>query len=561
MQDLQTEFDDRPLKYQTMGSVLTNRAERIGDEPFLHYGPEDRTLTYAAMNERANAIGNGLRSLGVEPSDRVSVMVSDALEALMSMFGINKCGGVYSPVNHDYRGETLRYQLNDSAPSVLIMQDEFVPRLNEIRQSLETLPHVIVYEAGHDNEPLDEAFQRSTFAELSAGRTESPSVTTEWDAPASIVYTSGTTGYPKGVVIPYRWIFSNYTLGTQITLNRDDVVHCSLPLYHIGGLYADATSALISGASVALWDQFSRSSFWDRIDRYGATRVMLLSVMISWLVKQPERPDDQENTLTKVSMTPLPNNYEEIAQRFGFDFIRIGYGQTESGAFLSALVHAARGDDATPAHLYKGKSPEAIIAEADDLGIPVMTEVPGDRFLGCPHDWLMEVAVLDDRDQEVPPGEVGELAVRPRKPGLVLQEYLGKPEVTAEGMSNLWWHTGDAVYRDEADNYFFVDRIGDVIRRRGENISSIQIQDAANKHSAVAATAAFPVPEPEGGEDEICLAVELRNELDEGNMRAFLKERLPEFMVPRYVRFVDEIPTTETNKMRKFKLREELLDA
>jgi crotonobetaine/carnitine-CoA ligase len=560
MRDLQTEFDDRPLKYQTMGSVLINRAERIGDEPFLHYGPEDLTLSYAAVNERANAIGNGLRSLGVEPGDRVSVMVSDALEALLSMFGINKCGGVYSPINYDYRGGTLRYQLKDSAPSVLVVQDEFVPRLNEVREDLDALPYVVVYEAGHGGEPPDASFPHSTFAEVSAAGTAPPPVTTEWDDPASIVYTSGTTGYPKGVVIPYRWIFSNYTLGTQITLNQDDVVHCALPLYHIGGLYADATSALISGASVALWDRFSRSSFWERVNRYSATRVMLLSVMISWLKKQPERPDDRENTLTKVSMTPLPDDYEEIARRFGFDFVRIGYGQTESGAFLSALVHAARGDDATPAHLRKGKSPEAIVADAEDLGIPVVTDIPGNRFLGRPHDWLMEVTVLDDRDQEVPPCEVGELAVRPREPGLVLQEYLGKPEATVEEISNLWWHTGDAVYRDGANNYFFVDRIGDVIRRRGENISSLQIQDAANKHPAIAATAAFPIPAPDGGEDDICIAVETRDTLDESELWGFLEERLPEFMVPGYVRFVDEIPTTETNKMQKFKLREELFD-
>jgi crotonobetaine/carnitine-CoA ligase len=210
-----------------------------------------------------------------------------------------------------------------------------------------------------------------------AARTTKPNIELSWWDEASVIYTSGTTGRPNGVVLPQRWIFANYVAYPQLILNGDDVVHTSLPLYHVAGLYADIVAGMVAGATISLWDRFSSSAFWDRIDQFGATRVNLLSVMISWLAKQPESKDDRYNTLNKVHMQPLPDNYETIARRFGFDFVTVAYGQTETGLPIWGIVHAARGDDATPPSHARGKSPEAVVRAVEEEGIPAHERVPG----------------------------------------------------------------------------------------------------------------------------------------------------------------------------------------
>ena len=557
-----TRFDERPLRDQTMNSVLENRASQLGEKPFIRYGSEERDVSFAELNETANAIGNSLLELGIGRQTKVAVMMRDPLRTLFGMFGIHKAGGVYCPINFEYKGNALLYQINDTSPSVLIVEDRYLGRLNEVSDELETLPHVVVYETDAESDELDAAFERSSFQAMVENDTTAPDVTATWSDEASVVYTSGTTGKPKGVVLPHRWIFANYTKTTGRLLGTEDVVHTALPLYHVGGVYADITSALITGASVGLWDRFSPNDFWDRIEKYGATRVVLLSVMIPWLMKQPERDDDHRNTLKLVHMQPLPENYDEIAERFGFDFVTAGFGQTESGGPLSGIVHTAKGDEGTPADLLRGTPPEEIYERAEQLGVPVVDEVPGERYMGQPSSDTIEAAILNEQDERLPPGEVGELAFRPKLPGLLMKEYYGKPEKTVEAFRNLWFHTGDAAYRDEAGNYYFVDRMGDVIRRRGENISSIQIQDVVNSHEAVAQAAVVPVPAEEGGEDEIGAAVEpVEGEtVTESMLRDHLGERLPEFMHPDHVVVVDEMPTTETNKMEKYEVRRRLFD-
>ncbi len=561
-QDLATtQFDDRPLREQTMNSILENRAAHLGDQPFLRYGPEERDVSFAELNETANAIGNSLLELGIGHQAKVSVMMRHPLQTLFAMFGIHKAGGVYCPINFEYKGEALSYQLNDTDPTVLFIEDQYVERLNTIADDLSVDPHIIVFETDATSQKLDSTFERSSFAQMLEGQTDSPDVTLTWDDEASIIYTSGTTGKPKGVVLPHRWIFANYTLIFGQTMTEEDVVHTALPLYHVGGVYADIVSALVAGASVGLWDRFSPDEFWYRVDKYGATSVTFISVMWTWLTKQPERDDDHRNTLNKVSVIPLPEDHGEIAERFAFDFILAGFGQTESGIPVGGFIHAARGENATPDELQKGMQPDEVIRQAERLGAPVVDQAPGHRYMSKPMDRYVETTILDERDQEVPPGEVGEFAVRPKAPGILMKEYYGKPAKTVEAFRNLWFHTGDAAYRDEENNYYFVDRMGDVIRRRGENISSIQIQDAVTAHEGVGQAAVFPVPAEEGGEDAITVAIEpaAGYQLTERELLDHLDDRLPEFMHPDHTMFLDEIPTTETNKREKYKLREQFL--
>jgi crotonobetaine/carnitine-CoA ligase len=308
-----------------------------------------------------------------------------------------------------------------------------------------------------------------------------------------------------------------------------------------------------------IWDQFSTSECWDRIDRYEATTTTLISVMIPWLMNKPRSEDDHRNTLSKVRMAPIPDNYEELAERYAFDLLGTNYGSTESGCSIAAYVHAAKGDKGTPADLQRGATPEEVKAGAAEIGMPVVDDVPDTdyTYAGKPVDGIMEISLRDEQDEAVE-NDVGEICMRPERAGLIFQEYYGKADRTVEAWRNLWFHTGDAGYRDEEGNYYFVDRMGGVIRRRGENISSMQVEEIVGSHDAISQVAAFPVPAEEGGEDEVAVAITLEDgqELQEAALREYLSDRMPEFMYPKHVYFVDEMPTTGTNKVAKFELKE-----
>lgn len=552
-------IDERPIDEVTVDSMLRDRARHVPEKTALVYGPDDRHVSYSELDATANRIANGLSDLGVDPGTEVSLMASHPLETLFAMFGINKAGGIYSPINFEYEGEALSYQINDTDPGVLIIEDQYLERLDAVREDLASYPEVVVIDTG--TETSGTVFETTDYSRFREESDADPGIEVTWDDTASIVYTSGTTGMPKGVVLPHRWIFANYTAPKRALLDSDDVVHTSLPLYHIGGVYADVVAGLMAGGTVALWDRFSPMEFWDRVDQYEATSATLISVMMPWLLNMPETGEDHENTLSKVHMQPLPENYEAIAERFGFDVVTVAFAQTETGA---PIVGVIRTDDigGTPDAYRRGIGPDEVERRAEVLNLPVVDEITEERYMGKLREDILEVAILNDRDEPVGIGEVGELCVRPKKPGLVLSEYHAKPERTVESTRNLWFHTGDAAYRDEDGNFYFVDRLGDVIRRRGENISSMQIQDAVSTHEKVDSAAAFPIPAPEGGEDRIGLAVTPAGdvEIGESDLYDHLEGQLPELMHPDELFVVDKIPTTETQKMKKYKLREGLLN-
>lgn len=558
---VQPSFDDRPIENHTFKSALEHRAETFGDDPYVIYGHEDRKVSFAELDERSNAIGNALAKLGVEKGDNVAVMLRNPLQSVFAIFGINKIGAVYSPINFDYKGDILAYQLNDSAPDVLILEDQYADRLNFVADDLNSVNHVIEYQTDAESEPLDDRFDCSTFAAAKAADSGETGVDVNWNDPASIMYTSGTTGQPKGCVLPYRWIFGNYALFRASTINRDDTIHYSLPLYHVSATYNGLAPALMAGTTVVLWDRFSTSDFWERVERYSATTTTLVSVMQSWLMNQPESPDDANNTLNKVQMAPLPENHVEVCRRFGFDLLTGQYGQTECGNPVTGVIAPISDGQGTPENLRRGMNPDEALGVAESLDIPVVEEAPAQRFMGDTMP-LLEAEVHDENGEEVQLGEVGEFVVRPKRPGIILQEYYRSPEKTVEAWSGLWWHTGDAVYRDQDGNFYFVDRMGDVIRRRGENVSSMQIQNTINEHDAIAETAVFPVPAAEGGEDEIAAIIQPKDgqSVTATEINTHMEPRLPDFMLPEYVEVVKQLPTTETNKVEKYKLQESFIE-
>jgi crotonobetaine/carnitine-CoA ligase len=488
-------------------------------------------------------------------------MVDQQLSLLMAFHGILKAGVVFSPIHTDYTGENLAHQLNDCQAQVLIVDDRYVERINDIADDLAHLKQVVVRGTDDESESLDDAFEHQTFSDLRRGYAARPESDASWDDIATIIYTSGTTGMPKGVLHSHRQILVLYCETKSTFISSDDVVHNNLPLFHVGGLYGNILATLVSGGTVVCWDKFRTDKFWDRVDEYQASRAVIFSSMIRWLNDLPERETDHHNSLNKVTFVPLVEDYQEIADRFGFDIIDTYYGQTEIGLCLAGVIRAATGDRSTPTELERGRSPARAIELAKEKGIPVVDEAPDSSWAGKPVA-PVEVTIVDDRDRRIAADGVGELVARPSEPSMIFHGYVNNSVATVDAWQNLWHHTGDALRYDESGNYYFVDRIQDVIRRRGENISTAQIEKPLKAHEGIRDVVAFSVPAVDGEEDDIAIAVKVvdGSGLDVESIDAAASEVLPRFMIPRYVRVVDELPTTETAKVEKYKLREQIVE-
>lgn len=548
------------------GEILPARLDHwaavAGERPFFHYGEDDVTLTYAEFARRTDAIAGNLAARGVTPGDRISVFCSNPLVSALVMFGAWKAGALFCPVNFAYTGRLLAYQLNDTRPRLVVTEPTLLPALDEVAGELAERPTVVVYEAppgAHDHvaERAPGVLEELAWAELTADA-EAPGVVVEFDDPANIIYTSGTTGPAKGVVQPFRWM-AQYTFSLRMPLTPDDVVYNDLPMYHVGGAIANVARAAWVGCEVAVWDRFSPTAFWDRVRSRRATTAILLDVMIPWLMQAPPGAGDRHNPLNKVHMQPLPLHHSEVARRFGFDFVTAGFGQTESGAPLAVLLEEVPEGEGTPPELYTGRSHQEVRDLAARFAVPFLpgTEATRKGLMGSPAPFV-EATVCNERDEECAPEEAGQLALRSRLPGLFLREYHGKPEATVAAFRNLWFHTGDAAVRGADGLFYFVDRMGDRMRVRGENLSSFQVEDLLNQHPDIQYCAVFAIPSGEGDEDDVVayvVAAEGRA-LSEEPVHAFAAETMPKHMRPRHVRVVDDIPRTLTNKIEKYKLRQ-----
>ena len=559
---------DLTARLREDGEIVTERlghwAAAAGDRPFFHYGEDGVTLTYADFARRADAIAGNLAANGVAKGDRVSVYCANPMVSALVMFGTWQAGALYCPVNFAFTGRLLAYQLADTAPKLIVTEPRLLPGLNAVADSLSGKPAVVVYDAppgAHDYVPEREApaLPEIAWAALTA-EAAAPQVDVAFDDPANVVYTSGTTGPAKGVVQPYRWM-AQYTYALRSVITSDDVIYNDLPMYHVGGAIANVVRAAWAGCEVAVWDRFSPSAFWDRIGSRRATAAILLDVMIPWLTKASETDDDRRNTLNKVHMQPLPQHHAQVARRFGFDFVSAGFGQTESGAPLSGLIEEMEQGDGTPADLYRGLSHTGVREVAAREGIPVLpgAAVVRKGFMGLPAPFV-EAALLNSHDEHCLAEEPGQLAFRPKLPALFLAEYLGKPTATLAAFSNLWFHTGDAALRGSDGYFYFVDRLGDRIRVRGENLSSIQVEDLLNQHPGIRFSAVLPIRGAEGGEDDIvAFVVPDSTALDEDAVRAYAAQTMPAYMRPAHIRIVDDIPRTPTSKVEKYKLRAQIL--
>jgi crotonobetaine/carnitine-CoA ligase len=517
----------------TISSVLSRQAAERPNAPALQWQTEE-PFSYKGLCEHCLRLAGGLRGLGVQPSNRVLIMLPNSMEIVLAWLSTNLLGAVEVPINIHYKESWLVHEVNDCEAHLAIVHEQYLERFIQVVDQLEHLTDFVVVggDEGTAHQEMDKKWSMHAWGELeNAGAIDKPVEIHYYDT-AAIMYTSGTTGPSKGVVVPYGvgGVFAQGVVDTA-ELTSDDVNYVVHPLFHANAQFMQILPALLVGARISLWPGFSASRWLDQVRATGATITNTLGVMCNFIHSQPVREDDADNPLRAIMTLPAPSDIaEDFERRFGVKCLE-GYGMTEIGVVTYRRLEEP---------LRLGSAGRAL-------------------------EWF-DVRVVDpETDEPLPPGEVGEIVVRPKATGIMMKEYNNVPAKTVEAWRNLWFHTGDAGEMDEEGYLYFRDRVKDVIRRRGENISSFSIESVANTHPAVDESAAIAVPAEHGvgAEDEVKLCVVLKHgeDLDPAELHAYCAQRMPYFAVPRYIEYVAEIPKTANEKVRKNVLREQGITA
>jgi len=469
-------------------------------------------VTYRQMCDLSASAAAGLAKLGVRKGDTVAVWMPNSVDCIRVWFGINWLGAVYVPLNTAYKGRLLEHVLENSGARIIVAHASLAALLTQVDTAkIET---VIIF--GGD---VIETGKLNVLPSIVLDyRDDVPDVDMRsWDT-QSIIYTSGTTGASKGVVSSYAHQHAMSGNEAFPMLAPEDRYMCHLPLFHVGGTHA-VMAMLARGGSIALVSSFSTEAFWPTVRETETTAVLLLGAMTNFIMKRPASAEDKDHPLKKVIVVPVTEEAPSFATRFGVETYTI-YNMTEIS---------------TP--LVSGPNPEKVGS-------------CGRMRKG------VDLRLVDEHDCEVAPGNVGELIVRTDAPWTLNSGYHKNPEATAAAWRNGWFHTGDAFRKDADGTFYFVDRMKDAIRRRGENISSFEVEAEIAMHPFVNEVAVIPIPSEFSEEDVMCVVAPVAGKsIAPQELLEFLFPRLPHFMLPRYIRIVDELPKTPTQKVQKHLLR------
>ena len=516
---------DQPLNLQDMsrledrvvGRVLARQAAEIGDRVWLVSG--ERAVTFAQADRLVSGYAAGLRALGLEKGQTLALVMHPSIDTLLIGLGAARLGAIFTTISTDYRGEFLREALEHAQSAILVVDAELTERFDALAD-LGPVRHVLV----HGDAPELKAGRRASSDLLAHGYAPIEEVAA-WNDVVQIWWSSGTTGKPKGVMHSHSSVLRMGWDGCE-EMAGDDVAYVCTPMYLGSPWSGGIWSSLVGGYRTAIDREFSVSRFWDRIRYYGATKFTTLGAMHIHLWRAAPKPDDLDNRVRQAVCFPMPYDILPLfKERFGIREMAQGYGQSETFR----------------------------VFEAPDDG----TKWVG-AALGRPVPWF-EVKLLGENEQEVPVGEVGEICVRPREPGILFSGYFGAPEETLRAWRNLWHHTGDMATRDAQDVHYFADRKKDYIRYKGRNISMNEVENVIARHAAVLDVAAFGIQSEElESESELMVAVVNRPDatLTQAELAQFINDNAPYYFVPRYIDFLGELPRNPHGRVMKPQLRE-----
>ena len=512
-------YDLAPHQSRVVGKVLRDQARHIGTTVWLHSG--DRKVTFAEADDLVDRYARGLIQAGVKKGDVVSMLVDPSIEAVLLCMAAARTGAMFTTLNTDYHRTFLEEAFEMAQGEVVLIDAQYLPRLDQLpsigcirkvftigdADPIAAIAHAPVTDwLGLDGEPLEEV--------------------SGWLDPVQCWWSSGTTGKPKGVV------HSNSSLLIQCTsYNREyldgEVLYTCTPLYLGSAWSGSLWTSLVYGLTAAIDARFSVSRFWDRIRHYGATQAFTLGAMHILLWKAPPNPRDTDHNLRRFVGIPMPHDLiPKFKKRFGIGAMSQGYGTSETFRVFDAP------DD-----------------DSDKTGALIGTPVP--RF---------EVKLLDKEDLEVPQGTAGEICVRSREPGHLFLGYFRDPQRTLDAWSSLWHHTGDMAVQKEDGQFYFADRKKDYIRYKGRSLSMFEIEQIIDKHDGVADVAAYGITSAElESESELMVAVVRRPGAAFGpeEVARFVNDNAPYFFVPRFIRFIDELPRNAHGRIQKEDLRGE----
>lgn len=508
----------------TVSSLLRDRAQASSERTFIQMVDGD-ACTYGETYAAVTRLAQGLRDLGVGSGQTVVIMLRNSVEAIHAWFAVNLAGGIEVSINTGYRGVPLEHAINQARASIMIVGAEFLPVM---RASIANLPHLrTLIVVGEDTGDIGSSRMRCMRYEdlaTAAGNADFPEV--RYSDIASVIYTSGTTGPAKGVMMPHAQVV---LLARQTARNcgfsEGDTYYCFHPMYHMAGKFMGVLATLVAGARIVLDSSFAPEHWLRRIRDYEVTISGAHGPMLEMIFALPPTADDRSHKLRTICSAPFPRHIaRDFERRFGVRGLEV-WGMTEVGIpCWNALDQPLR---------------EGSCGKVDE-----------EHF---------EFRIVDpETDEALPRGCVGEFVVRSKLPWTLMQAYMGMPDKTLEAWRNLWFHTGDAGYMDDEGYVYFVDRASERIRRRAENISSYDIEVAALRHPAVREAAAVGVPSGFAADDDIKLCVACRDgmQVAPDELLTHLAALLPHYMVPRYIEFVDALPRSATNKLRRAALKE-----
>jgi crotonobetaine/carnitine-CoA ligase len=498
-----------------IGTVLRDRARERPDR--LCCALDEDRFTFAEMDVRSDAIAAGVAALGVAKGDRVATLAPNRVELLELFYGLAKTGAAQVPLNAFLKGEFLRHQLAQSRASVLITDAAGRDAVAPLRAELPDLQRIVMLDEAQDGE--------IPYGELTAAGSTPPDVTLTAADTMSIVYTSGTTGLPKGCVASHGYYCrSADVIGTALEITDEDVLFAGLPLFHAGGRLVTVTMPLLFGIPAHIQGTFSARTYFARAGEVGCTLMIAVGAMGAAVLATEPSAADRDHRVSRIMVAPVSlEGQQRFRDRFGVDPWVDIFGQSECMPITLTSLSSDRRD------------PAGCGIAAPDL----------------------EVALLDDDGNLVEGDGIGELCARPTAPYAMFDGYYERPEATLEAFAGLWYHTGDYGRRLPSGAFTFVDRKKDALRRRGENVSSLELEAGINGHPQIVESAVHGVPS-DLGEDDIKAWVVVAGgaELDPAELFATLKDRLPYFAIPRYVEVTDALPRNAVGRVMKHRLRE-----